>query len=268
MTLSAQDTTATASPFITDWQRWHEARERVAAAPHGTASLIATTWLSQTPLAIEGVPGLWQATADGVRGSGLAGHGVTTAVGEPADDSVELTPGAELHHGDRLLRTIVRDGEHALRVFDPQASTRTTLEGISTFVPEPSWVIPGRFIAAEEGAHAPVTSIDGHTAERPVAGVVEFDLDGPRRLRVSGGPAGLQAVFADATSGVETFRFRFLSVAAPDADGRVVLDFTRAIVPPCSFSDHYICPLPPAENRLPVAVLAGEKQVVRSEVPA
>jgi uncharacterized protein (DUF1684 family) len=50
-----------------------------------------------------------------------------------------------------------------------------------------------------------------------------------------------------------------LAVDAPDADGRVTLDLNRATNLPCAYTDFATCPLPPAENRLPVAIEAGEK---------
>ena len=44
----------------------------------------------------------------------------------------------------------------------------------------------------------------------------------------------------------------------PLPDGRYVLDFNRCYNPACAYSDHYNCPIPPAANRLQVAVRAGE----------
>ena len=67
-------------------------------------------------------------------------------------------------------------------------------------------------------------------------------------------------VFGDASNGEETYGGgRFLSVAPPDSNGLVTLDFNRATNPPCVFTPFATCPLPPAENILPVAVTAGEK---------
>jgi uncharacterized protein len=64
----------------------------------------------------------------------------------------------------------------------------------------------------------------------------------------------------DATSGVSTYPAnRSLQVDAPDAQGTVTLDFNRAVNLPCAYTDFATCPLPPAENRLPIAVEAGEK---------
>lgn len=38
---------------------------------------------------------------------------------------------------------------------------------------------------------------------------------------------------------------------------RVVLDFNRAYNPFCAYGGQYSCPVPPAENRLPIAIAAG-----------
>jgi hypothetical protein len=67
-------------------------------------------------------------------------------------------------------------------------------------------------------------------------------------------------MFRDATSGVTTYPGgRSLSIDAPGADGTVTLDFNRASNLPCAFTDYATCPVAPSENRLTVAVEAGEK---------
>lgn len=67
-------------------------------------------------------------------------------------------------------------------------------------------------------------------------------------------------VFSDATSGKGSYPGgRFLYTALPDKDGNVTLDFNRAYSPPCAFTDFATCPLPPPQNRLKVAIAAGER---------
>ena len=97
------------------------------------------------------------------------------------------------------------------------------------------------------------------------AGWLEFSVDGvPSRvmaLRLNepgADPTSLDVYFTDATSGRESYRMRYLEVAA-GADGRVVLDFNRAYNPACAYSPYYNCPIPPPENRLSVAIRAGER---------
>jgi uncharacterized protein (DUF1684 family) len=45
----------------------------------------------------------------------------------------------------------------------------------------------------------------------------------------------------------------------PSADGRVTLDFNRAYNPPCAYNPYTTCPVPPPQNRLKVAIRAGER---------
>jgi uncharacterized protein (DUF1684 family) len=43
------------------------------------------------------------------------------------------------------------------------------------------------------------------------------------------------------------------------ADGRLVIDFNYAYNPSCAYNSRWHCPLAPVENRLPVAIPAGER---------
>jgi hypothetical protein len=71
---------------------------------------------------------------------------------------------------------------------------------------------------------------------------------------------GVFALFTDATSGVTTYdACRSLRNASPAVDGSAWLDFNRAVNLPCAYTVFATCPLPPAENRLPVGIEAGEK---------
>ena len=70
----------------------------------------------------------------------------------------------------------------------------------------------------------------------------------------------LFVLFADETSALETYPTgRYLYVNPPDAKGMTVLDFNYAYNPPCAYTEFATCPIPPKSNRLPFAILAGEK---------
>ena len=66
-------------------------------------------------------------------------------------------------------------------------------------------------------------------------------------------------VLHDGTSGRETYGASRFLIGEVTAEG-IVLDFNKAINPPCAFIDYATCPLPPAENRLPLRITAGEKR--------
>lgn len=66
--------------------------------------------------------------------------------------------------------------------------------------------------------------------------------------------------FKDKTSGIETYeKGRYLYIE-PMPGGRVLIDFNRAYNPFCHFNEKYTCPFAPEENRLDIAVRAGEKR--------
>lgn len=251
-----------------DWTSWHEARERATASPFGLASLVATHWLTAAPEQFDDVPGSWHAGFDGIIGEGDELDGLTVLQGgRPvsvvAGNTVTLTAGQDIEWRDRRLRYFERDGALALRVLDPEAPTRTRLGGIDVFAQDPSLVLTASFSPAAPNSRVEITAIDGHVSDDSPAGVLAIEFpDGVETLTVVSERGGLHAVFGDGTSGDETYGFRFIDMPEPDADGRVVVDFNRAYLPPCAFSDFYVCPLPPAGNRLARPIRAGEKNVL------
>jgi len=96
-------------------------------------------------------------------------------------------------------------------------------------------------------------------------GRVEFDLNGMRLRLVVYKSAedpfarSLFIPFSDETSGRETYGSgRYLDLEEQGGDD-YELDFNLAYNPYCAYNDQYTCPIPPRENRLPVRILAGEK---------
>ncbi|NOT43429.1 MAG: DUF1684 domain-containing protein [Acidobacteria bacterium] len=99
-------------------------------------------------------------------------------------------------------------------------------------------------------------------------GVLEFTLDGRALSLGAFIPAESQRVeqlfvpFADETTGTDTYEAgRYLDIN-PTATGLYTIDFNHAYNPYCAYNQAYECPFPPPSNRLPVAILAGEKKPV------
>ena len=93
---------------------------------------------------------------------------------------------------------------------------------------------------------------------------------GPRRLALywmEGYSGGLFLPFRDATNGEATYGAgRYVLDTAKGADlggdpaaGTLVVDLNFAFHPSCAFDPRWACPLAPPENRLDVAVEAGER---------
>jgi uncharacterized protein (DUF1684 family) len=125
-------------------------------------------------------------------------------------------------------------------------------------------VFDGRYVPFDQPRPTTVgAAVEGlqHVYESP--GQVTFTVDGkPLALTAFNGhaPGELFVLFTDSTSGITTYAAnRSLSIAAPTVDGSVILDFNRATNLPCAYTDFATCPLPPEQNRLPIAIEAGEK---------
>ncbi|MFH9014254.1 DUF1684 domain-containing protein [Streptomyces sp. NPDC017943] len=256
------------SDAIQDWQRWHERRVETVAAPHGPLALIGTHWIEDYPDGrLPDIPGQWRADGDAVVLIAAETDGLTVD-GQPLTGEVRLTadPGpvarARVAYGRRRLVVLVREGVWGVRDYDPDSPARRAFGGLRVTSYDPRWAVPGRFTPYDAGGRTVrVPNADGRERGLGLGGELAFELDGrDLALQVTVRQDGsLWAVFGDATSGNGSYRFRFLEPGAPDAEGRTTVDFNRALLPPCAFADHFVCPFPPPGNTLDVPIAAGER---------
>jgi uncharacterized protein (DUF1684 family) len=243
------------STFEAAWDVWHRERERYFGDPLGWVSLTGLYWLTDERETVADLPGTWRADADAVYVEGVEG----TQRLEP----VEGAPGLLVADGDRRIEVIRRTGSVALRVHDPKSPHLQAYSGIPTYPPSEDWVVTGRFTPYEQPRTVTTGAVvDGLEHHHTALGEIDFELAGValKLVAFKGHGDGLGLLFTDATSGLTTYgACRSLAIPEPAADGAVTLDFNRASNLPCAFTDYATCPVAPAENRLPVAVEAGEK---------
>ncbi len=65
--------------------------------------------------------------------------------------------------------------------------------------------------------------------------------------------------FQDANAGGETYGAGRYMEAQEHSSGKLLVDFNYAYNPYCAYNESWSCPIPPFENRLSVAIRAGEK---------
>ena len=257
--------------FETDWQEWHAAHEQQRAHPHGFLAVTHLHWLGDEATRLEGAPGTWSVEADVVRvvlepGDSLQRDG--RELNGPSGAALEFGPieergGINLVSGDTVIEVAKRGGEYIVRPRHPENPLLQEYQGTPAYSPDAAYAVRGTFVPFD--APRPTTggaAVEGiqHVYEAP--GEIRFKLAGQElALTAFNGhaPGSLSVLFTDQTSGKTTYPAnRSLSVV-PAADGSVLLDFNRAVNLPCAYTDLATCPLPPAENRLPVAIEAGEK---------
>ena len=248
--------------FADTWRAWHAERERVLAEPHGWLSITARYWLTSEPARFDGIPGAWH-EEDGAAVVSVEPGEELDVPGAARFELVDSGPGEMVRAGGAVVEVARRSG-YLLRLRDPAAPVRAAFHGVPAYEPDPAWVLPGRFEPFDEPRAVTVGAVvEGLSHVYSSPGVLRFALGGEQfALTAFNGKAGaaFSVLFTDATSGVTTYAAnRSLAVGAPGGDGRVELDFNRAVNLPCAFIDLATCPLPPPENRLPFAVEAGER---------
>lgn len=252
-------------------------RQEMVTLPQGNLALIATAWFHGAPGVFEtvwGIPGEWSARDRGqsglvVRASASDGifvndervHGDVTVLAKDSETPSKLS----FDDGKSGFVIANEEGVYALRVWDPNSQDLTNFGRIDSYDYNPEWVVQGQFIPIEGGRAVGVDHLkdEGSTRDKIIPADITFTHDGVD-FTVAAFQEGraLLLVFADSTNGDATYSVGRFLMCAPNADGSITLDFNRAYLPPCAFSYHFNCPMPPAQNRFPFAIEAGEKQVL------
>jgi uncharacterized protein len=261
-------------------ETWRQQRIERLKAPGGWLSLVGLHWLKDGANSVGGGKG-----NDVVIAGAPEKLGVVTVAGKEV--SIVLEPRAATINGsDKASRANLRDdsterpttvafgttsfylidrgGKKALRVKDSEAATRKNFVGIENFPVSAQWRIEAKWEAFDPPREMEVPNITGAVEKYKVPGKAVFKIDGKeysvQPVLETADAKELFLIFADKTSGKETYgAARFLYAALP-ADGKIVLDFNKAYNPPCAFTPYATCPLAPPENKLAVRVTAGEKK--------
>ena len=247
---------------------WKARRLAALKAPNGWLNIIGRTWLSTGTVTVGSDP-----DSGIVLSAGPATLGTLTQYenGEvdfvPADGSPshhlvpdkKHPPHFELHGLHVEVTTI--NGENALRVRDTNSRAPDELEPLRYFPTDPSWRIEARWVPFQSTLTVGTTKdID---TEVEVTHKAVFDKDGRtwELIATHGTPEAPQFVIRDLTSRDDTYPASRFVYGENVTEDTIVLDFNKAINPPCAFTEYAVCPLPPPQNVLPIRIEAGEKRL-------
>lgn len=266
--------------YVVGVEAWRTAREARMRAPDGWLSIIGLTWLHQgenrfgsaadddvvLPSVTPPHAGSFVLEGRVVRLEIPSGSPVTLNGKAPASRVLRTDVSAApdvLAVGAVSWQLIERGGRIGVRVSDRENPLRTNWLGTRWFAIDPVYRVVARLEPRSGEMVVPDASGGKQTLKSP--GTLTFSLAGkPQRLDpvLDGDDDGDQLVmFRDATSGHETYGGGRFVRARRQPDGTFVLDFNRAYAPPCAFTPYATCPLPPAQNRLRVAIPAGERNL-------
>jgi uncharacterized protein (DUF1684 family) len=277
--LAADDPT---SVYRKDVETWRTARLERLKSPYGWPSLVGLEWLK------EGANTVGSAKDNAIVIAKAPPHlGTITlhdgkasiVIDAKADATIDgaKKPKADLVDDGQPKPTmvgfdtvkfyyVIRGDKFGLRIKDSEAPTRKQVieHGIENFDFDPGWRVEAKWEAYSPAHEVEGVNIIGQSEKYVIPGAATF-THGGKTYRVepmleNPGDDELFLVFADRTSGKETYgAARFLYAAMPK-DGKIVLDFNKAYNPPCAFTPYATCPLPTPQNRLDARVTAGEKK--------
>ena len=277
--MSAGVETGKPADYAKQIESWRAQRVERLKAPGGWLSLIGLHWLKDGANTVGSAKG-----NDIVLAAGPAKLGTVTLKDGKATIALDAKAGATIDgksaasaallddshdtpttvaFGTASFYLIDRNGRKALRVKDSEARTRKDFRGIDSFPIDPSWRVEAKFEEFKPAHTLEIPTVLGTVDKMTVPGKVTFTRDGKSYTLLpvleTADAKELWFIFADRTSGKETYgAARFLYADLPK-DGKVAVDFNKAYNPPCAFTPYATCPLAPPENRLDLAVKAGEK---------
>jgi len=262
-----------------DVRAYRDARLWRLTSPTGWLALVNKTWLVEGTATLGGAPDadivipgavarLGSITRTGLQVRFDVAPGVVAQARGNRIQSLVMRSDAEAAPDEILVGTlrielIRRADDLALRVRDPESPARKAFPGIPCYDIAPRWRIVARYESREDPLYVDIADSDGRPQRYLSPGTAVFAIDGKAcRLQLFSENDGrrLFILFTDTTNARETYGAgRFLYAPLP-VDDQVVLDFNKAFNPPCAFTPYASCPVPPAANRLDLAVTAGEKR--------
>lgn len=261
-------------------ESWREERHGRLSQPDGWFSLVGLAWLEEgentcgsDPASAIRFPGPAPARLGTLVKSGATvvfepSSGIEVSIdGKAQGRTTSLVTDAEgepslLKWDSMQFYLIDRGGRIGVRIKDSASPALAAFTGIDNYPIDGRWRTEAQFVPYDPPKPITVPNVLGTRSEQPSPGAIELRMAGrTHRLDVlPGGDGEYFVVFGDATNTKETYGGgRFLYVAEADEEGRVVVDFNKAYNPPCVFTPYATCPLPPRQNRLELAVHAGEK---------
>jgi uncharacterized protein (DUF1684 family) len=165
--------------------------------------------------------------------------------------------------GTVSFQIIERGDRVGVRVRDSASPLRRDYPGSVWFPIDPAYRVVARLAPRAGSTEMVVPDATGGRQKLKSPGTLTFELLGEQRhldpVLDGDDDANQLVVFRDVTSGRETYGGGRFVRALRQPDGTFVLDFNRAYAPPCALTPYATCPLPPDQNRLRIAVRAGEK---------
>jgi len=256
--------------YAQEIENWKARRLAALKGPEGWLNIIGRYWLEAGTVSIGSAPENDIVLSAGPAHVGSLTQDETGAVTyTPADGAtpqplrLDKKNPPRFSAGTLLLEVTTLNGENALRVRDRASTAPDRLTHIDYFPLDPNWRVVADWVPFEGPQGVTVDTTKAIPTQVEVTHKAVFTHDGQHfeLIATHGTAEAPQFVIRDLTSRDTTYPASRFVYGENVTEKTIVLDFNKAINPPCAFTEHAVCPLPPPENVLPIRIEAGEKRV-------
>jgi uncharacterized protein len=275
----SMSTAGTSDNYLQEVEQWRAKRQSDLAKDFGWLTVVGLDWLkegdnrvgsdpaSEVPLPPGSAPP--RVALISLRSGKVVLHpapGVPLTLNGKAAIETSLREDDDVVAINHLQFYMIRRGDKAgIRLKDNQSDARKHFQGLSWYPVDPSWRIQAKYTPWPAPHSLVFHNTIGQEENAPSPGYVTFQKDGREfRLEPMLDEGKLFFVLRDQTSGKTTYGASRFLYTEPAKDGLVLLDFNKAENPPCAFTAYATCPLPPPQNRVTLAITAGEKNYAGS----
>jgi uncharacterized protein (DUF1684 family) len=163
--------------------------------------------------------------------------------------------------GSQTFYLIKREEKFGIRLKDKNNPARLNFKGLHWFSIDSKYKTIATFEPFSEPKEILIPNMLGGNYKMKSEGILKFKLSGKKySLQPVEEDGKFFIIFRDLTSKKETYGVGRFLYAEKSKDGKIILDFNKAENPPCAYTTFATCPIPPQQNRLPIAIKAGEKR--------
>ena len=254
--------------YLAQLEAWKARRLRNLKAADGWLNIVGRWWLEEGTVTVGSGSGNDIVVPAGPVKLGTLtqdGGGVVTFT--PADGTAPVRaepnkkspPKFELD--GLLIEITTMNGANALRIRDTHSAAAENFAPIDYFPTRPELRFKADWVKFAEPQQLTINTSKDIETEVEATHKAVFDLDGRHfeLIATHGTPERPQFVIRDLTSRDSTYPAARFVYGEDVTDTSIVVDFNKALNPPCAFTEFAVCPLPPPENVLPIRIEAGEK---------
>lgn len=164
-----------------------------------------------------------------------------------------------LHFGALTMTVLVRGEALLIRMWDRESKYKKKFDGLKYYPVKEEYKVPAKYIPYETPKQIKKTESLGNEVDAIFLGHVHFQFKGVDcSVEVEKSGDELLLFFSDETNAKSTYGGGRRIYIPPPTSTDFILDLNRTENWPCAYTDYATCPLVPKQNRLSVAIEAGE----------